>query len=122
MNLFHHEGGPHWFSRGYLLSIVGLTLLTSFFVAGVGVFISLRAATVKQAQQTFGIAMVVVLMAPVLVIQAMPHELRRRLAFWFAEIGHTRLLLGVALVLLILGLLINGWALARFRRGRLVLD
>lgn len=122
VNLFHHEEGPHWFSASYLLSIVVLTLLTSFFVAGVGVFISLRAATVKQAQQTFGIAMVIVLMAPVLVIQAMPHDLRRRAAFRFAEIGQTRLLLGVALVLLVLGVMINAWALARFRRGRLVLD
>lgn len=122
VNVFHHEDRLLWFPAWYLASVVGLTFATGLFVAGVGVFISLRAATVKQAQQTFGIAMVVVLMAPVLIVQALPDDVRARLAMRFGAIGHTRLVLVIGGVLLLAGLTINAAALARFKRGRLVLD
>jgi ABC-2 type transport system permease protein len=50
----------------YMLLLVTLSCST---LAGIGVFISLRAATVRQAQQTLGIIMMVLFIGPVLFIQ-----------------------------------------------------
>ena len=50
-------------------AVLLLVVLACSALAGVGVFVSLRAATVRQAQQTLGIIMMVCLMAPFLFLQ-----------------------------------------------------
>jgi ABC-2 type transport system permease protein len=120
VNVVHRDAGLSLFAPSYFASIVLLTTLTAAFVAGVGVFISLRAATVKQAQQTFGIAMVVLILGPVLAFEALP-EMRLRL-IQLLSTGPAGVVGTISSVLAGLTLVVLIGARARFRRGKLGLD
>jgi ABC-2 type transport system permease protein len=122
VNVAYREGGIILFdARRFAVTIV-LTVLASLVMAGIGVFISLRASTVKQAQQAFGIAIIVLTMGPLLLFNAMAPETREALVRRLATVGETRLEMYVVSGLLVFSALVIGAALARFRRGKLVLD
>ena len=122
VNIAHSESAPILFTAQRLTATIVLTLLASLLMAGIGVFISLRASTVKQAQQAFGIAIIVLTMGPLLVYNALSYETRVRVAMRLAALGETKVeLYAVAGLTLLSGLVIAG-ALARFKRGKLVLD
>jgi ABC-2 type transport system permease protein len=90
--------------------------------SGVGTLISLRAATVRQAQQTFSFAFFA-LFIPMMLIPILPDEWKLRLAEWLAaapDVNTILLLIGVILFFLNLALL--GLALRRFQRAQLILD
>ena len=75
----------------HIALIVVLVILACSALAGVGVFISLRAATVRQAQQTLGIIMMVLFMGPFLLIQMMGSDQRIRFALRLTTIGTGRI-------------------------------
>jgi len=106
----------------HIALIVLLVILACAALAGVGVFISLRAATVRQAQQTLGIIMMVLLMGPFLFIQMLGADARLSLTARLATIGTNRIVGWALLVLGTAAVLLNAMALARFKRGKLVLD
>jgi len=122
VNVAHREEGLLLFeAQRFALTIV-LTILASLLMAGIGVFISLRASTVKQAQQAFGIAIIVLTMGPLLLFNALSFETRQRQLARLATVGETRLEVYIVGALLALSAIVIGAALARFRRGKLVLD
>jgi ABC-2 type transport system permease protein len=103
----------------YMLLLVTLACST---LAGVGVFISLKAATVRQAQQTLGIIMMVLFIGPVLFIQFLDAEARLSLAGRLTTVG-TGILVGWAsAVLVAASVILITMALLRFKRGKLTLD
>jgi ABC-2 type transport system permease protein len=104
------------------LAILVLSLLGAGLAAGTGVVVSLRASTVRQAQQTLSVSILMLLFVPVLGAQALPLRWKVSLVQLFAEMGVTTSVIGAifALVLVNLGLFL--WALARFKRARLILD
>jgi ABC-2 type transport system permease protein len=102
--------------------IILLVTVACATLAGVGVFISLRAATVRQAQQTLGIIMMVLFIGPFLFVQMIGNDTRLRLAGRLTTVGADRITAWAILVLTAAALLLNLLALARFRRGKLVLD
>jgi ABC-2 type transport system permease protein len=122
VNVAHREAGLLLFDTQRFVVTIVLTVLASLLMAGIGVFISLRASTVKQAQQAFGIAIIVLTMGPLLLFNAMALETRESLVGRLATVGETRLEIYVVTGLLVLSALVIGAALARFRRGKLVLD
>ena len=122
VNIAHGEDGLLLFGAQRFAVTIVLTILASLLMAGIGVFISLRASTVKQAQQAFGIAIIVLTMGPLLLFNALSFETRQRLLEGMARVGETRLEVYVVAVLLVLSAVVIGAALARFRRGKLVLD
>lgn len=103
----------------WMLLLVTLACST---LAGIGVFISLKAATVRQAQQTLGIIMMVLFIGPVLFIQFLDQDARLALAARLTTVGTGRLVGWASAVLATASLLLIAMALARFRRGKLVLD
>lgn len=122
VNIAYREDGFILFdARRFTVTIV-LTVLASLLMAGIGVFISLRASTVKQAQQAFGIAIIVLTMGPLLLFNALAPETREAVLGGLATVGETRIEAYVMSGLLVLSVIVIGAALARFRRGRLVLD
>jgi len=122
VNVTHREAGLILFDAQRLAVTIALTVLASLLMAGIGVFISLRASTVKQAQQAFGIAIIVLTMGPLLLFNAVAPETRELWVGRVATVGETRLELYVLSGLLILSVVVIGLALARFKRGKLVLD
>ena len=122
VNIAHSESAPILFTAQRLTATIVLTLLASLLMAGIGVFISLRASTVKQAQQAFGIAIIVLTMGPLLVYNALSYETRVRVAMRLAALGETKIELYAVAGLTLLSVLVIAGALARFKRGKLVLD
>jgi ABC-2 type transport system permease protein len=102
--------------------IVMLSLLSAGFIASAGVLISLRASSVRQAQQTMSIAIMLLIFVPIFGAQALPGEWRKRLAEALMNVDATRIMFIVmaTLIVLIFGLL--AVAMARFKRARLILD
>src|SRR5687767_872024 len=122
VNIAHPESAPILFGAQRLAATIVLTILASLLMAGIGVFISLRASTVKQAQQAFGIAIIVLTMGPLLAFNALSPELRFRLATRVGALGETKIEAYAVAILTLLSVLVIAGALARFRRGKLVLD
>ena len=122
VNVAHRENGLILFEPQRLAVTIALTILASLFMAGIGVFISLRASTVKQAQQAFGIAIIVITMGPLLLFNALDPETRESIARRLADLGETRIEAYAIGGLTVASMIVIAAALARFRRGKLVLD
>lgn len=120
VNLRAGAGGllvyPAWMLEG----IIGLGLLTSLLAAGAGVLVSLRAATVRQAQQTLSIASMLLIFLPTFAIPALPAAWRARAAASMIGLDAQTVIGLVALALAFVDALLIAWARARFRRGRLI--
>jgi len=104
---------------GYMLLLVTLACST---LAGIGVFISLRAATVRQAQQTLGIIMMVLFIGPVLFVQFLDSEDRMTMAARLASLGTGRLVGWASAILFTASVILVFMAMGRFKRGKLTLD
>jgi ABC-2 type transport system permease protein len=104
---------------GYMLVLVTLACTA---LAGVGIFVSLRAPTVRQAQQTLGIIMMVLFIGPILVIQFIDSADRITMAAKLVALGTPTLVAWASGVLLVTSILLIMMAMARFKRGKLVLD
>lgn len=122
VNLVYGQGELLFYPAVVGWGILALSLLGAGLVACAGVLISLRAATVRQAQQTLSIAIMLLLFVPVFGVQALPSAWKRRLAETLAAADVTSVVLTAVVVLVMLnaGLLIA--AMARFKRARLILS
>jgi hypothetical protein len=89
--------------------------------------LSLPASSVKQAQQTFGLAVFVLAWAPILALQVLPDEWRTHLRQMLkvlvesgADLTQPILIIAAAVVVLTAGFLVV--AMYRFQRAQLLLD
>jgi len=122
VNIAHRESAPILFGAERFIVTIVLTILASLLMAGIGVFISLRAATVKQAQQAFGIAIIVLTMGPLLIFNALERETSTAIIDRLARLGPSRIYAYAIAGLTTASIIVIGAALARFKRGKLVLD
>jgi len=122
VNLLHGHGRLLMYPANTAALIVVMSLLGSALAASAGVLISLRAATVRQAQQTLSIALLVVFFGLMFGLRALPAEWKVRLAEEFAgpNLVRTEVIAGAVLALLDAALVRA--AIARFQRARLILD
>lgn len=106
-----------------VLSGVVLSLLTATLVASIGIFISLRAATVREVAQKLGFASVALTWIPLLILGLLPNQLQERLVKSALDSNATQfspIVIMIILAVVDAGLLLA--ALARFKRSRLILD
>ncbi|MBX6364821.1 MAG: ABC transporter permease subunit [Gemmatimonadetes bacterium] len=108
---------PEWVLLGVGLGV----LLVPAVFAALGVFISLRAATVRQAAQTFGLAIVGLALLPVILGQ-LALQLGSPLVLRVSRLTPVQLVLLGAAALALLAATFLAAAFRRFRRGRLNLD
>lgn len=95
-----------------VIGIILIGLLAAIVGAAATSLVSLRAATVRQAQQILTIAMLVVVFGGTFGLQVLPASFRAQLA---SGLGFTLALAAIAALLIL-------WALALFRRSRLILS
>lgn len=119
---FVHDGEILLFALDTLVGLTGISLLASVTGAAAGVLISLRAASVRQAQQGLGVAMMVFFLMPLFMIPVLPPETRTRVAELLLAGDPTALIVPIAVVLAALAIVLLLAAHARFRRDRLILD
>jgi ABC-2 type transport system permease protein len=122
VNLAHGQGKLLLYPLPVGLGIVGLSLLGAGLAASAGVLVSLRAATVRQAQQTLSIAIMVLLFLPIFGIQALPLEWKARLLEIFTSMDTTRLIMLAVVVLALFSTGLLAAAMTRFRRAQLILQ
>ncbi|MGH7710827.1 MAG: ABC transporter permease [Gemmatimonadaceae bacterium] len=122
LNIAYREHAPLYFDARFGGLLALLTVAACLAQTGIGVFISLRATTVRQAQQTFGVIMLVIFLAPALLFQVLPDEQRTSIVFTVRGWGTERIAFTAALVLGTIGVVAAGLAWARFRRGKLALE
>ncbi len=100
---------------GTFLEMLFLSLLASLLSASGGVLISLRAATVRQAQQTMAVGTLILLIALVLILKAIP-------AGVLEALDESQLLLSFIGGFALLDLILVGILSAGFQRANLILN
>jgi ABC-2 type transport system permease protein len=121
VNLAFGQGQLLLYPPAIALGILALTFLVSWLSSGLGVLVSLRAATVRQAQQTFSIAFFL-FFVPLFLIQFLPVGWRAGAARLLMQ-ADLATLAGILLTgLLALDLLLLLAAVAHFKRTRLILE
>lgn len=123
INIAFAGEGLVMFPPDLMLAVVFLTLGVAAFAAALGVNVSLRAPTVRQAQQTLSMVMFAV-MIPLLVLPMLPEDWRARIGeFLMGAMQNGRGILGGTIIaLLIVDAALLWLAQRRFRRTRLILD
>ncbi|HHH83375.1 MAG TPA: ABC-2 type transporter [Chloroflexi bacterium] len=125
VNITHWDGRVLFYTPIMVLANVALSLLFASLVAGLGVLISLRAATVQEAQQNLMTAtlfpLVLLQIVPLLLLNVVPNgkALLRKLV---AAANPTQIILVVIASLVVLDLALFVAAMARFKRARLIVD
>ena len=110
------------YTSAQLSIVTGLALLASIFGGALGVLVSLRAPTVRHAQQTFSLGVLAAFIVPVFGLQMLPAGARAGLIRELLIGDPARVALVLAISLATLDALLLSAAMARFRRGRLLLN
>jgi ABC-2 type transport system permease protein len=121
VNAVYGRNGLLLFPAGIAAGAVGLSFLLSFFAAALGALISLRANSVRQAQQTMSIAVYAVLI-PLLLLPILPQSARAALEGMARGANPAAILFSLAALLSLADLALLGISVARFKRARLILD
>jgi ABC-2 type transport system permease protein len=115
-NLSKGQGSWQFYTHvDLLLEVLGLSLLTGLLGASGGVLISMRSATVRQAQQLVLVAMLVLAGGGVLLSRFLPADV-------ISALSESQLWLIAIAVLAVLDLILLGVSLVSFRRTRLMLS
>lgn len=105
-----------------VLALLALPPLVATLMAGVGALVSLRAPTMKQAQQILSLGVTTIVFVPLVGIGFLPATVRRDLFRWLTTISAAELSMVGGALLVLVDLLVILVLLARFRRSRLMLD
>jgi ABC-2 type transport system permease protein len=121
INIAHGGGEFLFFPFNIGLAILSLSFLVAWLAAGLGVLVSLRAASVRQAQQTLSLAFLF-LFVPLLILPLLPDDLRISVSRILTQLDLQTIgiALVAALLLVDIGLLVI--AMRRFNRARLILS
>jgi ABC-2 type transport system permease protein len=122
LNAAYWREAPLFFSARFGGLLALLTLAACLAQTGIGLFISLRATTVRQAQQTFGVIMLVLFLTPAIAFQFLSDPLRATIVTTVRGWGTERIAVSAALILATIGLFATLLAWGRFQRGKIALD
>jgi len=117
----HGKGRILFYAAPIAAGIVGLTFLVALLASGLGVLVSLRAATVRQAQQMFSVAFLLMFI-PLFVLPMLPSPVKAKLLAAVSGLNATTAALVVVLLLAVADAVVLLIADSRFRRNRLILD
>jgi ABC-2 type transport system permease protein len=121
-NLKTRGGGFQFYQTSIFVTIVVGALLVSLFFGGIGVLLSLRAATVRQVQQLVGVAFIVIFLGPILIFSLLSPSAREQVVIWLTSANWAQVGLIVGAALLVIDVLLVGLALVRFQRAKLILS
>ncbi len=125
VNIAHWDGQLMFFTPGIALSNVALSLVMAGFMAGLGVLISLRSATVQGATQFLMGATflpLIVLQVIALVLLQMGPGVMDNISELFASVNPAHVILIAIAVLVVVTIGLFWTAKVKFQRERLTLD
>ncbi len=115
------DGSFQFYSIGVFGSIVAFSLLVALLLASVGVLVSLRASSVRQAQLAMSAALIVVILLPLLIYSTLSDAVRQQFNSWIAT-ANWATVVEIAVVLIFIDLIVIAAVIARFQRSRLILS
>jgi len=118
----HGKGSILMFSPLRALTGAALGFLAGSITANAGTLVSLRASTVKQAQQTLGIAMMFVFFSPTIIVMTVPKSTLKSLKVYLGAFDLKMLVILVIAVLVAVDGALLLWAMARFKRNRMMVE
>ncbi len=102
------------------------SILVAVFATSIGIFISLRAATVKQAQQAIGLIMMSIWFLPIFVVplvsKYIPEQSMKPIEEMLKNLGLNMFLVVLLSAILLVDLVFIKILTRRFKRERLILD
>ena len=114
VNLFRTQGNWMFYPLDLFVDALVLILLVSVLGASAGTLISMRVATVRQAQQILSVGTIVFVFGIVFVLKAIPANV-------ISSLTYTQFWLIVMAVIAVLDVILLGLSLVNFRRSRLIL-
>ena len=115
VDLFRTQGNWMFYPLDLFVDALVLILLASVLGTSAGVLISLRVATVRQAQQILSIGTIVFVFGVTFVLRAVPPNV-------FSSLTYEQFLLIAMAFLAVLDAILLGLALVSFQRSRLILS
>jgi len=106
---------------GVFGSIVAFALLFSLLLSSVGVLVSLRASSVRQAQLAMSAALIVVILLPLLIYSTLSDTMRQQFNSWIAS-ANWATVGEIAVVLILIDVIVIAVVILRFQRSRLILS
>lgn len=121
VNLVHGKDQILIYNLEIGLGAVILSFLIAALASGLGILVSLRASTVRQAQQAFSMAFMLIFI-PMMLLPVLPNEWQGKILLWVknADFSNPIPVLVTVLIMLDFSLILAG--LARFQRAKLILD
>ncbi len=101
---------------------LALGILAGSITANAGTLVSLRASTVKQAQQTLGIAMMFVFFSPTIIAMTVPKSTLNSLKVYLGDLNLQILVIAFITFLAAVDGALLMWAMAKFKRSRMMLE
>ena len=120
VNLTAKHDGLLMYDRAVLLGAIGLSLGLLGLVTALGILVSLRASTVRQAQQALSLSLFALGGGAVVLAAKVPENWRRAFSHRFSGLGSGERALAATLLLLVLDAIVLAVVAARFRRPRLI--
>ncbi len=114
--------GLRFYPTGIFAAAFAISGLAALLFSTLGVLVSLRAETARQAYQRLSIWMIVLWLLPTLGLQFLPQDIQARLLGWLEGVNITAVILAVIGVLAIASAGLLAAAAGRFQRARLILD
>lgn len=116
VNLFRGHGSwVFYHPLDVLLEALALSLLACILGASAGVLVSLRSATVRQAQQILSVGTLLLIFGGIFVLQALPTN-------FISSLSYSQFLLLTMAALTVLDAILLGLSLLGFQRSRLILS
>lgn len=120
VNITHPDQAPLFFPATTLASALALSALAGAVMAGIGVLVSLRSATVKQATQTLATGLTLLLLLPAILAQVAPEPWDTFVTWMGSTESPLQLLSRLGLTLSLAALLLIAIAIRRFSRTHLM--
>lgn len=122
VNIAFFQDGLIWFDSRYFIAGAALGVLGTGLVSTSGILVSLKARTVRQAQQTLSFGIVIIAVLPSLFFTVLPVHLRKRLFSALNTLDGELVLFSVLIALLVIDGLLLTAATRRFTRNRLMTE
>jgi ABC-2 type transport system permease protein len=121
VNVAYWQGTVTLYPPALFAVILALSLLIAVFAAGLGIAISLRAATARAAQQTMSIIMFVLLI-PLFALSFLPKEILANFDAFLVGLSLPQIMAGILVLLLAFDAGLLAYAMTQFRRAKLISD
>jgi ABC-2 type transport system permease protein len=121
INISFGRGGLLFYPMPTALAALVFSILISGLSASIGVLVSLRAGSVRQAQQIMSAGMLV-LFLPFMLIQFVPRGVVQSLILFVSNTAPVLIAVTVALILIAIEAILIVIAMRLFQRSRLILD